>query len=94
MVSVINLVLKDDATVAELDNEFSDLIILPGDSGGSHIANVLGTTVAAYGYCIYLTFGYDSVTLDYFVLIFPVSIRPIWTALHFSLRLNSAGSRD
>ncbi len=43
---------------------------LPEDTGGVHLANVLGSTNAAFGYYIYLPGGYDEANSNYPVMIF------------------------
>lgn len=43
---------------------------LPEDTGGVHIANVLGSTDAAFGYYIYLPGGYEEANANYPVMVF------------------------
>ncbi len=47
-----------------------DLEALPKDTGGQHIAQVLGSTSAEFGYYVYLPGGYNDVANKYPLLIF------------------------
>lgn len=51
-------------------NDFSDLKLLPADTGGKHLAYLLGETDAPYGYYIYLPGGYEQSSGSYPVLVF------------------------
>ncbi|HYG17983.1 MAG TPA: PHB depolymerase family esterase, partial [Ohtaekwangia sp.] len=57
----------DDPGIAESD---TDLNALPDDTGGKHIAHVLGSTDADFGYYVYLPSGYDGKPHAYPLLIF------------------------
>ena len=48
----------------------NDLEMLPKDTGGKHIANMLGSTPSSYGYFIYTPGNYNSHTQSYPLLIF------------------------
>ncbi|SMG27779.1 Dienelactone hydrolase family protein [Marivirga sericea] len=52
------------------DGSSNDLASLPEDTGGDHIAEVLGSTAAAYGYYIYLPGGYEDANANYPIMIF------------------------
>jgi predicted peptidase len=48
----------------------TELTSLPADTGGEHIAQVLGSTDAEFGYYVYLPGGYDGGTASYPLLVF------------------------
>jgi predicted peptidase len=52
------------------DDSYSDLKSLPPDTGGKHLANVLGGTDAPYGFYIYLPAGYEQTAATYPMLVF------------------------
>ena len=52
------------------DDSFSDLKSLPPDTGGRHLASVLGSTDAPYGFYIYLPARYEQTTATYPMLVF------------------------
>lgn len=59
----------DDESSSDIlgGEELSDL---PEDTGGTHVARVLGSTSAEYGYYIYLPGGYEETNSKYPLLIF------------------------
>lgn len=57
----------DPEPLVEPDTELTSL---PPDTGGEHIAQVLGSTDAEFGYYVYLPGGYDGGTASYPVLVF------------------------
>ncbi len=59
----------DDSVNPDSGNNVS-LSQLPADTGGEHIAQVLGTTSADYGYYVYLPGGYEEVSSNYPLLVF------------------------
>ena len=52
------------------NNDFSDLNSIPSDTGGRHLAHILGETDAPYGFYIYLPGGYEQVSVNYPTLVF------------------------
>jgi predicted peptidase len=58
---------SDDPTPADQDTELTSL---PEDTGGEHVAQVLGSTNAEFGYYVYLPGGYDGGTASYPLLVF------------------------
>jgi predicted peptidase len=54
----------------EMIIEDGSLTNLPQDTGGVHIAKVLGTTSSDYGYYVYLPSGYEKADVNYPLLVF------------------------
>jgi predicted peptidase len=48
----------------------SDLVSLPADGGGKHLAFIQGETASPYGYYIYLPEGYEKSPVNYPTLVF------------------------
>jgi predicted peptidase len=73
--SLLVLVVSCKEDNPSLDSPNSDPVndalgSLPKDTGGAHIANLLGSTDAAFGYYIYLPGGYDESKANYPLMIF------------------------
>jgi len=54
----------------ETNFQNASLTELPQDTGGVHLAKLIGTTSANYGYYVYLPSGYEKSSINYPVLIF------------------------
>jgi len=71
-----NITPKTDASPAAVNeaggggSSYDDLTSLPPDTGGQHLAKTKGTTVAKFGYYIYLPAGYNNNTKTYPLLVF------------------------
>ncbi|GAA5038642.1 hypothetical protein GCM10011506_36710 [Marivirga lumbricoides] len=57
----------NEPSVSSVDDSLASL---PEDTGGVHIAKVLGSTSAAFGYYIYLPGGYNESKANYPVMVF------------------------